>query len=130
MTEEEKNAQAQADKENEQINREGRIIMEGIIKVSPQLLSSTATEFGNQGTQISNITSEMLNLITGMASAWEGEAATAYITKFRGLEDDIQRMVRMVQEHSSDLQEMSQIYAQADAANAEEANSLSSDVII
>lgn len=104
--------------------------MEGIIKVSPQLLSSTATEFENQGTQISNITSEMLNLITGMASAWEGEAATAYITKFRGLEDDIQRMVRMVQEHSSDLQEMSQIYAQADAANAEEANSLSSDVII
>lgn len=104
--------------------------MEGIIKVSPQLLSSTATEFGNQGTQISNITSEMLNLITGMASAWEGEAATAYITKFRGLDDDIQRMVRMVQEHSSDLQEMSQIYAQADAANAEEANSLSSDVII
>ena len=104
--------------------------MEGIIKVSPQLLNSTASEFGNQGNQISNITTEMMSLITGMASTWEGDAATAYITKFRGLEDDIQRMVRMVQEHSSDLQEMSQIYAQADAENAQEANSLSSDVII
>lgn len=104
--------------------------MEGIIKVSPQLLSSTASEFGNQGNQISNITTEMMSLITGMASTWEGDAATAYITKFRGLEDDIQRMIRMVQEHSSDLQEMSQIYAQADAENAQEANSLSSDVII
>ena len=104
--------------------------MEGIIKVSPQLLSSTAAEFGNQGNQISNITGEMMNLITGMASTWEGGAAAAYITKFRGLEDDIQRMVRMVQEHSSDLQEMAQIYTEADTANAEEANSLSADVII
>lgn len=104
--------------------------MEGIIKVSPQLLTSTASEFGNQGTVISNLTGEMLNLITGMASTWEGDAATAYITKFRGLEDDIQRMIRMVQEHSSDLQEMAQIYSEADMANAEEANSLSADVIV
>lgn len=104
--------------------------MEGIIKVSPQLLTSTASEFGNQGNVINNLTSEMMNLITGMASTWEGEAATAYITRFRGLEDDIQRMIRMVQEHSSDLQEMAQIYSEADMANAEEANSLSSDVIV
>ena len=104
--------------------------MEGIIKVSPQLLSSTASEFSTQGSTISNLTEEMMNLITGMSSTWEGEAATAYITKFRGLEDDIQKMTRMVQEHSQDLQEMAQIYADADMANAEEANSLSSDVIV
>ena len=81
--------------------------MEGIIKVSPQLLTNTA-----------------------MSATWEGEAATAYINKFKGLEDDIQRMVRMIQEHSSDLEEMAQVYAQSDTANAEDANSLSSDVII
>lgn len=104
--------------------------MEGIIKVSPQLLTSTASEFSNQGKVISNLTGEMMNLITGMASTWEGDAATAYITKFRGLEDDIQKMIRMIQEHSSDLQEMAQIYSEADMANAEEANSLSSDVIV
>ena len=104
--------------------------MEGIIKVSPQLLTSTASEFGNQGNVINTLTGEMMNLITGMASTWEGDAATAYITKFRGLEDDIQRMVRMVQEHSRDLQEMARIYSDADMANAEEANSLSADVIV
>ena len=104
--------------------------MEGIIKVSPQLLTSTASEFGNQGTIINNLTTEMMNLITGLSSTWEGDAATAYITKFRGLEDDIQKMIRMVQEHSQDLQEMAQIYAEADMANAEEANSLSADVIV
>ncbi len=104
--------------------------MEGIIKVSPQLLTSTASEFGNEGSTISNLTSEMVNLITGVASTWEGEAATAYITKFKGLEDDIQKMVRMVQEHSADLEEMARIYTEADNANAEEANSLSADVIV
>ena len=104
--------------------------MEGIIRVSPQLLSSTASEFGTQGNSISNLTAEMLNLVAGMAASWEGEAATAYITRFRGLEDDIQRINRMVQEHSMDLQEMAQIYSEADMANAEEANALSSDVIV
>lgn len=104
--------------------------MEGIIKVSPQLLTSTAAEFSSQGTAVNNLTAEMMNLITGMSATWEGEAATAYINKFKGLEDDIQRMVRMIQEHSSDLEEMSQVYAEADNANAEEAGSLSSDVII
>lgn len=103
--------------------------MEGIIKVSPQLLTSTASEFSSQGSTVNNLTTEMVNLITGMASTWEGEAATAYITKFKGLEDDIQKMVRMIQEHSSDLEEMAQVYQEADNANAEEANSLSADVI-
>lgn len=104
--------------------------MEGIIKVSPQLLTSTASEFGNQGTAVNNLTSEMMNLITGLATSWEGEAATAYINKFKGLEDDIQKMVRMIQEHSSDLEEMARIYAEADSANAEDAGGLSSDVIV
>lgn len=104
--------------------------MEGIIKVSPQLLTSTASEFSSQGTAINSLTGEMMNLITGMSATWEGEAAAAYITRFKGLEDDIQKMVRMVQEHSADLEEMAQVYAQTDTANAEEANSLSSDVIV
>lgn len=104
--------------------------MEGIIKVSPQLLTSTASEFSSQGTAVNNLTGEMMNLITGLAASWEGEAATTYINKFKSLEDDIQKMVRMIQEHSSDLEEMARIYADADAANAEDAGGLSSDVIV
>ena len=104
--------------------------MEGIIKVSPQLLTSTASEFGSQGASVNNLTGEMMSLVTGLSSSWEGEAAAAYINKFKGLEDDIQKMVRMIQEHSTDLEEMAQVYVQSDTANADEANSLSSDVIL
>ena len=104
--------------------------MDGIIRVSPQLLTTTASEFANQGSAVSNLTNEMMSLITNLTNTWEGEAATAYITKFRGLEDDIQKMVRMVVEHSRDLEEMARIYMEADNANADEANSLSADVIV
>ncbi|MDO4617062.1 MAG: WXG100 family type VII secretion target [Lachnospiraceae bacterium] len=104
--------------------------MEGIIKVSPQLLTSTATELSNHGTAVSNLTSEMVSTVAALASSWEGEASTAYITRFRGLDDDMQRMIRMIQEHSTDLQEMAQLYTEADNANAEEANALASDVIV
>lgn len=104
--------------------------MEGIIKVSPELLTSTASEFASEGSAVSNLTGEMMSLITGLTSVWEGEAATAYITRFKGLEDDIQKMVRMIQEHSNDLEEMARIYAETDAQNAEEASALSSDVIV
>ena len=80
--------------------------MDGMIKVSPELLISTAGEFSNQGTTINTLTGEMLQLATGLASAWQGDGATAYITKFKGLENSIQLMVRMIQEHATDLEEM------------------------
>lgn len=104
--------------------------MEGIIKVSPELLISTAGEFNNQGTAISTLTGEMMQLVAGLSSAWEGEAATAYMTKFKGLEDDIQKMIRMVKEHATDLEEMARIYQDADIKGSEEAGSLSADVIV
>ena len=80
--------------------------MDGMIKVSPELLISTAGEFSNQGTTINTLTGEMLQLATGLASAWQGDGATAYITKFKGLENSIQLMVRMIQEHATDLEEI------------------------
>lgn len=103
--------------------------MEGIIRVSPEQLISTAGEFSNQGSSISALTGEMMLLVTGLSSVWEGEAATAYMTKFKGLEDDIQRMIRMVQEHASDLEEMASVYTQSDKTGADEASGLLSDVI-
>ena len=103
--------------------------MDGMIKVSPELLISTAGEFSNQGTTINTLTGEMLQLATGLASAWQGDVATAYITKFKGLENSIQLMVRMIQEHATDLEEMAKVYQESDKAAADEASGLVTDVI-
>ena len=57
--------------------------MDGMIKVSPELLISTAGEFSNQGTTINTLTGEMLQLATGLASAWQGDGATAISQNLR-----------------------------------------------
>lgn len=103
--------------------------MEGILKVTPEQLISTASDFNNTGSRIGSLTSEMVSKVGALASSWEGEAATAYIAKFNGLEDDIQLMIRMVQEHAADLETMAQTYQSAEAQNMDDFSSLSSDVI-
>lgn len=104
--------------------------MEGILNVTPEKLESTASEFSNKGNEIANLTSQMTQLVTGLSSVWEGDAAAAYTAKFRELEDDIQRMVKMVNEHSSDLTEMARVYRDAEKANESEIQGLSGDVIV
>ena len=103
--------------------------MTGTINVSTEKLLSTSSEFSTQGNTISSLTSEMLNLVGSLSSAWEGEAATAYMTKFRSLETDIQTLNRMIQEHVNDLQQMANIYNEAEQSNADTAASLASGII-
>ena len=104
--------------------------MEGILRVTPAELISISNDFSAKGNAISSLTAEMTNQVSSLTSAWEGEAATAYITKFRGLDDDIQLMNRMIQEHVSDLQEMANTYSQAEATNLSNIETLTSDVIV
>ncbi|MBS6395832.1 MAG: WXG100 family type VII secretion target [Clostridiales bacterium] len=104
--------------------------MEGLLRVTPEQLITTSNEFSSKAGTVGSLTSEMMNLVTGLASGWEGEGSTAYISKFKGLEDDIQRMIRMIQEHSADLNEMANAYRTAESQVVELAQSLSSDVIV
>lgn len=104
--------------------------MEGILKVNSEQLAQTAAEFGNKAGIVGNLTTEMTNIVTSLASVWEGEASDSYVTKFKGLDNDIQMLVKMVQEHSADLEEMARVYEQAENQNVEEFSTLSSDVLV
>lgn len=103
--------------------------MDGIIKVDPQKLISTADEFNGTGGQVKGLTDQMVSIIDSLRSVWEGDAATTYNTKFHQLQDDMDRMYRMIQEHVKDLNEMAQQYITAENANVETGNSLDGDVI-
>lgn len=104
--------------------------MDGILKVTPEKLTSTAGTFQTQGNQMSNLTNQMMQLVTGLNSVWTGEAATAYTNKFKQLQDDMQKMKKMIDEHVTDLNEMARKYQEAERANAELASGLSGDVIV
>ena len=103
--------------------------MEGIIKVDPQKLVGTAEEFNSTGSQIRGITEQMASIVDGLTSAWEGEASTAFKTKFHQLDDDMQRMHKMIEEHVKDLNEMAQQYIAAENTNIDTGNALAGDVI-
>ena len=104
--------------------------MEGKILVNPEVLINTAGEFSTEGTEIGGLTTQMMELINSIPSTWVGEAANAFVVKFLGLEDDIQKMLKMVQEHSDDLEEMAQNYISTESEAEELSQTLSSDVII
>ncbi len=103
--------------------------MTGTIKVSQDKLIQTAEAFGTENGKISGYMSEMMNIITGLASSWQGDASTAYITKFKSLESDIQTINRMIQEHVSDLEQMAQTYSSAEQQNVDDSESLPTTVL-
>ncbi|MDO5799531.1 MAG: WXG100 family type VII secretion target [Eubacteriales bacterium] len=105
--------------------------MAGILRVTPEKLQSTASSFESTGNNIMNLTQQMTSIVTSLSGqVWSGEAATSYVNKFNGLQDDMERIHKMVQEHSKDLQEVAQQFITAENANKDLANSLSSDVIV
>lgn len=103
----------------------------GILRVTPEKLQSTASSFEGTAGNVQNLTQQMTSIVTSLSGQiWSGEAATAYVNKFNGLQDDMDRIYKMIKEHADDLIQMAQGYAAAEAANADLANSLSSDVIV
>lgn len=103
--------------------------MDGILKVTPEKLITTSEQFSATGTQVRNLTQEMIALIDSLNSTWEGEAATTYGSKFHKLEDDMDKMHRMIEEHVKDLEEMARQYQNAETANTDAGSSLAENVI-
>ena len=103
--------------------------MEGSLLVTPEKLIETSSEFSTCMSQVQNLTSSMMEQVRSMSSFWEGEAATAYLNKFNELEDDIQRVHTMINEHVTDLNEMAAIYQKAEAKSQEISGALSGSVL-
>lgn len=103
--------------------------MTGQLLVTPEQLISTSNEFSSSNSQVKTITTQMIDIIKSLSSSWQGEASTAYLNKFTQLEDDMDKIYRMINEHVNDLQEMANNYKMAEQANVESANALAGDVI-
>lgn len=103
--------------------------MTGSLLVTPEKLISTSGEFSGCMSQVQSLTTSMMDLIRGMSSFWEGEAATAYLNKFNELQDDIQRIHTMINEHVKDLNDMARIYQEAEKKSQEISGALSGNVL-
>ena len=103
--------------------------MEGILKVTPEKLIEASNEFSSAGKAISALTAEMMSIVNGLRSIWQGEASTSYSNKFSGLQDDIEKINRMIEEHVRDLGEMAREYQTAENESVEQSSGLSTEVV-
>lgn len=104
--------------------------MNGILRVSPEKLSATAKQFSASAGTVQRLTDSMMSEVKELNHSWAGEAATAYYRKMEGLQDSIRKMVRMIGEHSTDLEAMSQVYKEAEQKNESAAKALKTDIIV
>lgn len=103
--------------------------MTGQLKVTPQELINAASDFSSKGQTIHTITQEMLSLVSNLSSVYEGEAASAYMKKFAALAEDMSQIQNKIKEHSTDLQEMAQIFIKTEDAETARDSAMSSNLI-
>ena len=94
--------------------------MQGQFKATPEELKAASSEFATVDGKVTNITSEMMTLVTSLASDWEGEASQAYINRFRTLEDGMQKIHNKILEHTNDLEEMARVYSETETGNKDQ----------
>lgn len=101
----------------------------GTLKVTPDKLKSTAAEFKNQSTKIRTLTQNMISLVNGMSSIWQGEAQQQYVSKFKSLDGDMAQMVLLINEHVDDLNAMADNYNKSETDNTSTATGLENNYI-
>ncbi|MCR4991130.1 MAG: WXG100 family type VII secretion target [Lachnospiraceae bacterium] len=104
--------------------------MEGILKVTPEKLMSSSEQFGATAQRMRAHTEEMINLINSLKGIWIGEAQDTYNSKFNMLQSDMEKLYRMVTEHSSDLMQMALTYSNAESSNTVTGSSLGGNVVV
>lgn len=98
--------------------------MEGTLLVTPEELTNKSGEFRTQAIQVKALHDDMLSQVDSLTSVWEGTAADAYRTKFAALRTAMDTINRMITEHSTDLDQMAQVYSAAENQAASTVDSL------
>ena len=103
--------------------------MNGTLKVDSDKLKSTAGQFSNTSSQIKAATTSMAQTVQSISgSIWSGDSASAYINKFNGLQDEMVKIDKMIQEHVTDLNEMANSYDVANNTVQQQTSSLNTEI--
>lgn len=99
------------------------------IRVTPRKLENEAKQMEQTNKQISVLTQDMLNQVSNLTSSWAGDAATAYIGKFKKLQDDMQKMHNMINRYARNMRDMANEYSKTEEKNRQAAEALKNNLI-
>ena len=103
--------------------------MEGNIKVSPEQLQQASEEFRSAASSIYNITQDMINSVTNITSAWEGEASSAYTSSFKTFQDNFTKLKSLIEAHANSLIELANLYKTTEQENVQTASQVQGNVL-
>lgn len=104
--------------------------MSDIIKVSPEKLKSAARSLESTAGDIDKTTASMLSCVGGISkNVWSGTAASTFISRFQGLQDDITKMRKRLREQTSHLDSIADNYSKTEDQNRSSASRLKNNVI-
>lgn len=104
--------------------------MTGNLRVTPEKMIAMSDQFRTSDSMVNTQTQNMMAIVTQLSTTWAGEAATEYYNKLKGLEADMQKLHKMIQEHTTDLQEMAKTFQEAEKANLQTASALKINEIV
>ncbi|MBQ9644686.1 MAG: WXG100 family type VII secretion target [Lachnospiraceae bacterium] len=107
----------------------GNTLDSSTIRVTPEMLQKDAAELDRHARNIKKTTESITAMVMKLSGpTWSGEAQSAYMTKFKALQDRITPIQDMIIKHAGNLTVISQQYSQTETASKEEAGKLPTDV--
>lgn len=99
------------------------------IKVSPDVLVSKASEVENKIGKMRQLFSNIKTSMERTTSYWEGEAGDLHRKQYLDRQDEIDKMLKNLQERVSELNQLAANYTSAESKNLSAASSLATNVI-
>lgn len=85
-----------------------------ILKVQPNVLIAKAAEMATQKNTISSIMDQCKTEINSLQAAWKSEASNEFQVKFKGVYDDIDNMTMIIDSYIKTVNDLANIYEQAE----------------
>ena len=102
---------------------------EFVLKVKPEDLEAKAKTISDSIKNIETAFKKIQTEVNGTKSYWKGQASGKHYKMFDDNKDEIQKVIKRLKEHPTDLLEMAGIYKQVEKANVNLARTLDADII-
>ncbi len=99
------------------------------VKVTTEELVNKADDVTNKIKKFKTSFEEIKKLMEGTSAYWIGEAGDLHRELYNKQVDDVDEMIKRLEEHPKDLCEIAGVYVSTETANNDIANQLSGDVI-
>ena len=101
-----------------------------ILKVTPDKLTSTASDIENKLKDIDVQLKQIGQDIRRTRGFWEGDASNEHIRQYESLEPEIQEIITKMQKRPAELLKIAGLYKETETQAKESAMSLVDDVIV